>query len=707
LANLAKLREQFDLPLIVLAFLVLLALERTEAFTLVEDELLSYRQTFRHAYGDQDAVQPLPSVRVIYTDEAFYEEYEAYPLRRVDLGKLILRLKAMGAALIGVDMLLDAPSAYGEDPELAAAMAEAGNVLLVSQAAFKDDVFQEMNYAVPAFTRSASSGYSNISSNSTLRETMVRLRVYPEVAESDGQWPFAVQAVSEYLGVRPELQDGVLKLGDALSVSLDQFNDFYIDFPKLKERFGGAGQLHLHEELGIYAGDILFVDEEEMMDLAYEVEGNIVLLGEVAEVAHDQFETPVGNIFGVNIIASEIDTILKGGPLKAVSDVMEWLIAALLMTCMLAVTQVASPLMRNVTSLVVLSAFVLASFVAYVQSGWIVSMTYNLSGIILALLFTNVRHYLSERGQKAYIREAFGQYLSPAVVEDLVKDPEKLSLGGEEREMTAYFSDIAGFSTFSEGMTPTELVHLLNEYLTAMCDVIIASGGTIDKFEGDAIIAFWGAPLPDPHHARQACFASLDMRDALGPLGQKWVAEGRPDVSVRMGVNTGRMVVGNMGSTQRVNYTIMGDAVNLASRLEGANKAFKSDLMISEATYAQCADDVDVRELDIIRVVGKEEPIRVYQLLERKGRTSGALADMVDAYHRGLEALRNEQFEDAVSRFEECLVLMPEDGPSSIQRARASRMRDDMGESRRSVDRRQGSRREGDWDGIFTLTEKG
>ena len=148
------------------------------------------------------------------------------------------------------------------------------------------------------------------------------------------------------------------------------------------------------------------------------------------------------------------------------------------------------------------------------------------------------------------------------MVEDLVKDPEKLSLGGEEREMTAYFSDIAGFSSFSESMTPTELVNLLNEYLTAMCDVIIETGGTIDKFEGDAIIAFWGAPLPDPNHARQACFASLDMRDALGPLGEKWLAEGRPQVSVRMGLNTGPMVVGNMGSTQRVNYTIMGDAVN-------------------------------------------------------------------------------------------------------------------------------------------------
>ena len=146
---LGKARELFDLPLIVCVFILFTALEYSEAFTLVEDELLSYRQAFRHASGDQQAVKPLPSVRVIYTDEAFYDEYQAYPLRREDLGTLILRLKAMGAAVIGVDMLLDSPSAYGEDPALAGAMASAGNVLLVSQAEFKDAVFQGMNYRFP------------------------------------------------------------------------------------------------------------------------------------------------------------------------------------------------------------------------------------------------------------------------------------------------------------------------------------------------------------------------------------------------------------------------------------------------------------------------------------------------------------------------------------------------------------------------------
>jgi adenylate cyclase len=296
-------------------------------------------------------------------------------------------------------------------------------------------------------------------------------------------------------------------------------------------------------------------------------------------------------------------------------------------------------------------------------------------------------------GQKALIRDAFGQYLSPKVVADLVKDPSKLTLGGEEREMTAYFSDIAKFSTFSEALTPTQLVNVLNDYLTEMCNIIIGLEGTVDKFEGDAIIAFWGAPTRQMDHAKLACFASIDMSKALIPLRDKWVADGRPSISVRMGLNSGPMVVGNMGSAQRMNYTIMGDTVNLAARLEGANKAYTSGTMISEATYGACQSDVDVRELDTIRVVGKSESVKVYQLLERKNQTAGNIADLVDKFESSLGLYKDRNYKDALAGFETCLEIAADDGPALTY---AERCRGFISEP--PVD---------DWDGVFTLDSKG
>jgi adenylate cyclase len=320
-------------------------------------------------------------------------------------------------------------------------------------------------------------------------------------------------------------------------------------------------------------------------------------------------------------------------------------------------------------------------------------MSYVLLASFVTIVLINARFYLNEMGQKALIKDAFGQYLSPTVVADLVKDPSKLSLGGEEREMTAYFSDIAKFSTFSEAMTPTELVNVLNDYLTEMCNIIIGLEGTVDKFEGDAIIAFWGAPTVQEDHAKLACFASVDMNKALIPLRDKWVAEGRPAISVRMGLNSGPMVVGNMGSAQRMNYTIMGDVVNLAARLEGANKAYDSGLMISEATYSACQADVDARELDTIRVVGKSESVKVYQLLERKNQTEGSVADLVEKFGRALDLYKDGDYKAALAAFESCLQIAPDDGPALTY---VDRCRSFIAEPPAA-----------DWDGVFTLTSKG
>jgi adenylate cyclase len=197
-----------------------------------------------------------------------------------------------------------------------------------------------------------------------------------------------------------------------------------------------------------------------------------------------------------------------------------------------------------------------------------------------------------------------------------------------------------------------------------MCDIISAHNGTIDKFEGDAIIAFWGAPIDQPTHAKLACFACIDMQKRLVALRKQWAEEGRHQMLVRMGINSGPMVVGNMGSETRMDYTIMGDTVNLAARLEGANKFYKSFSMISEFTYKQVADDIDARELDIIRVVGRNEPIAVYEVLDRKNQVSGKLADVVDLYSKGMELYKQRNFKDAIVQFKKGLELLPTDGPS-------------------------------------------
>ena len=667
-------------------------LEYQEAFSLLEDETLSYRHILRTHFGDEAYTNPSEDVVIVYTDEDFYEAYDKYPLGRVDLSTIIVRLAAMGASVIGVDMLLDFNSAYGEDPSLENALLEAGNVLLVSQGEIADEDYYGLNTAIDRFDRLTENGYSNISPNSAISESIVRLRIHESMYKLYDAWPFAVKAVSMFLGEDILLKDGSLLIGEEVSVQLDQFGDMYIDYPLLPG--DGSVTAKLHDVIGLSASDLLFLDdEEELEDLAYLVRDRIVLIGEVAEDAHDEFETPVGNVYGVEIIANSISTILRNGGLAPASLVVETFIALIMLAVFLASRLIQSPLPRNLLSIGAILAFVLLTTWLYVGLGLVVSMTYLLIAAFLSMIVVNVRFYISEMGQKAMIRDMFGQYLSPEVVEDLVEDPAKIQLGGEEREMTAYFSDIEGFSTISENLSPTELVHLLNEYLTEMCNIILGYKGTIDKFEGDAIIAFWGAPAVLDDHAQRACFASIDMNNRLVELRDKWRAEGVPGLKVRMGLNSGPMVVGNMGSEQRLDYTIMGDSVNLAARLEGANKAYGSQMMITEFTYAACADAVDVRELDLLRVVGKTEPVTVYELLERKNQTPGAVADLVEQFEKGLLHYKAGDFVLAKDEFKACLNIVPGDGPAQTYIKRCeSYLVDPPGL---------------DWDGVFTLTEKG
>jgi adenylate cyclase len=425
--------------------------------------------------------------------------------------------------------------------------------------------------------------------------------------------------------------------------------------------------------------------EEPQVRPPADLAGKIVLVGNTHPTAHDEYPTPFGRsplnaadsgqgqtrfgyTPGLEIQANALQTILDQEfirvqePLQAVGMI---LIAGVIISLIFILVRAFS-----IPGIIVLiasmaGAAVASQYLFETRNYWLVTtpllMTVGLNFIGILLVQT-----VGEYREKQFIKGAFGMYLAPAVIDHLIKEPDKLALGGEEREMTALFSDVQSFSSISEMLKPTELVHLLNEYLTAMSDALFEFEGTVDKFEGDAIIAFFGAPLPCDDHALRACGAALTMQRKNAELNEKLEKEGWPPLVTRIGINTGRMVVGNMGSAQRMDYTIMGDSVNLASRLEGANKQYGSLVMISEFTYEQVKEKLESRELDMITVVGKEKPVRVYELLANRGEMDENTAQAVEAFAQGLSLYRVQKWDEAIARFEEAIRIRGQDRPSQV-----------------------------------------
>jgi adenylate cyclase len=312
------------------------------------------------------------------------------------------------------------------------------------------------------------------------------------------------------------------------------------------------------------------------------------------------------------------------------------------------------------------------------------------AAVALAFAAGTLYNYVTEGRQRRAIKDAFQHYLSPAFVEELLRDPTKLRLGGERRELTIFFSDLAGFTTMSEKLEPEELVRLLNHYLTRMTSIILKHGGTHDKYEGDAIMCFFGAPVDLPAHAVMACLAAIEQQAEIARINQEWGALGLPSVHARMGINTGVVVVGNMGSEMTMDYTVMGDPVNLASRLEGANKPFGTLMMVGERTQELAKDSIDFRELAGLRVKGKRKPVRVYEILGKRGETPKARLETARLFETALRAYEKRDFARAAAMFE---ALKEEgDKPSELY----------VEECRRFLKEPPPP----DWDGVITLTSK-
>ncbi|MBU0727588.1 adenylate/guanylate cyclase domain-containing protein, partial [Patescibacteria group bacterium] len=416
----------------------------------------------------------------------------------------------------------------------------------------------------------------------------------------------------------------------------------------------------------------------------------IVIIGPTAIDLQDDYLSPVSQgvrMPGVEIHANNVQTIITQQFLRDQSTLSLWLILIGFLALNLFLFSFLK--LRFALPLVIVEIFgmLIAGIIGY-EFRTFVNVVYPILVILLSFVGVYLLRFILEQKERKFIEGAFGHYVNKDVVNQILKNPKMLELGGAKRSITVFFSDIAGFTTISEKMEPGDLVSFLNEYLQEMTNIILKYQGTLDKYEGDAIMAFWNAPIAQHDHPLNSCLAALENQSKLAELRKKWAGEGKPEVRIRIGINTGDAVVGNMGSENRFDYTAMGDNINLGSRLEGINKQYGTEIIISEATYKEVEEKLVCRELDLIRVKGKTAPVVIYELVGEKGKVKQEILDRNAKFAGALRDYRSKNFMAAKEKFS----AITGDIPSEIFTKRC----DEFMQNPPSVN----------WDGVYIFTTK-
>ncbi|HEY9070207.1 MAG TPA: adenylate/guanylate cyclase domain-containing protein [Candidatus Ozemobacteraceae bacterium] len=431
--------------------------------------------------------------------------------------------------------------------------------------------------------------------------------------------------------------------------------------------------------------------------------GRVCLVGPSEASDFDFYSTPLTvktpfnklkeQLRGIEIHANAVQNILDKKFLRP-ADTRVTLLLLVLTTLLLGyLLDLCSPVAGAVLMLSGMAGVFILAYHSYHTWGQLIGVSPCLVSYPLTWAATVLTNYFRQRAKANTTKAMFSRFVSRDVVQFMLEHPEMVKPGGQKVEMTIFFSDVAGFTSISEALTPEELVVLLNEYLGTMTDILFKYGGTLDKFIGDAVMAFWNFPKGQPDHATRACLCALEMQATINELQKGWAKRGLPRVAARCGMNTAHVVVGYMGSIKaQMNFTCMGDGVNLASRLEGANKEYGTMMMISDATYQQAKDRVSVRFLDFLAVKGKKEPVKVYELAFEKGKESPDWFERVALYDEGIRLHLERRWDEAIAKFEELLVRWPDDGPSKTYIARCNEYKVNPPPD--------------DWDGSYHLTHK-
>jgi len=583
---------------------------------------------FFHLRGKQF---PPQSIVIAAIDESSLEKLGRWPWSRDKIAKLIDKLSEFQAAVIALDIIFSESDV--NDRVLAESISKAGNVILpvvfffnsndyspktsLFASALNVSNYKKFENYPPIFSKSvlspvkileeSSAGFGHINMfpdpDGTIRWEVLFIEYYGHLIPS-----LSVRTASMYLGIPNEklLVDATRGI---------YFGKRYIPtdpWGKILIPYYGGNEIFKY---------IPIVDILENKVKREDIEEKIVLVGATAVGIYDLRVTPMSSALpGVEKHANVIASIIDGKTLLPASSHVVLLLIFLSGILSILFYQRLKAGYSVIVLVFLVGTVFIVSFFLFKNGIWL-SVVYISGNLVIQFLTTITLKYAYSEKEARQIRRIFSSYVTEKVVNELIKNPSMAKLGGERRKITVMFSDIRGFTALSEKLAPENVVDLLNEYFTAMTEVIFKWEGTLDKFMGDAIMAFWGAPLPQYGHAERALNCAIEMIKTLRALHQKWTAEARPILKIGIGINTGEALVGNIGAEgKKMDYTVIGDNVNLASRLEGLNKQFNSEILISEFTFDELKEKIqfqgliDIEPLGEISVKGKEKPVKIYKV---------------------------------------------------------------------------------------------
>ncbi len=615
--------------------------------------------------------EPSPEVVIIGIDDKSIETIGRWPWNR-DVHARLLNTLGTRPAVIGYDVNFPEPSNASDDAALATAISNASTTVLPIEARTIDitgELITTSNplESIPELREQALGGLVNTIADEDSVTRNVPILVQSSTGQQQEHFAYRITRLyQETTGDEPIERSDVVTDQGMMKIN-------YV---------GQPGTFTTYSFSEVIDGTI----PPETF------EGKIVLVGATAPNLRDTQITPVSfglPMNGVEIHANAINTLLNRTFLQTEESWVTVVTISLLSIGTTIILSLVGILFGAIIVILVIIGYIIYTFVSF-DVGIIRNVLFPILSLLSVYVAITIYKYFNEFNQRRFLRKAFAYYVPPSVLEEIIKSPEQLSLGGQQREMTVLFSDIEGFTSLSEDMSPEEVSQMLNYYLNRVSKQIFEYNGVIDKFVGDAVVAFWNAPLTDEDHAMNACRAAIGMRHEVRMMQDEMKKMGVDHFNARIGVNTGEMVVGNMGSDMRFNYTVLGDNVNLGSRLESINRQYDTGVMISESTYQAVKGRVVVRRIDTVVVKGKKKGVNIYELLGI-GDPSGQEADLIEQFEAARKLYEKGEFKKAHTQFEHLAGMYPDDGPTKIYLNRCQKFIDHPPTQ---------------WDGIYRLTNK-